>query len=400
MNKLTFLFGAGISIPAGFPTTKKITSRILSGKGISRHTDGNYYLETNNIYNLVPDEYVPRIIELLKVLRVEILNYYHDIPDRYVNYEELYYLASQIYDSETGEFDNPAVGAVSEKVRDKLFLEILKPFPENMDQWDLLKVASEAVDYIVDVVHTMLTQTGKDTKHLNSLKDAILDDELKSIDIFTLNHDTMIEECLRSNDIPFTDGFGTETHGARWWEPKLFDTPASKVRLMKLHGSVDWYWMETKPDGAGLGNLGIPLNGDHWHVINPQGQSVMSLRHRPMILTGTFNKLMQYSTIFFADLHYHFHHSLQKINHIVISGYSFGDKGINTKIAEWLLSSEDKRMIVVHQDERSLKENARRLISKNWDSWKNEGELILIPKWIEDTSWKEIKNIINLNSSH
>ena len=41
--RLAFLCGSGISIPAGMPTTGEITSRILAGDGIIRHTDGNYY---------------------------------------------------------------------------------------------------------------------------------------------------------------------------------------------------------------------------------------------------------------------------------------------------------------------------------------------------------------------
>ena len=43
MSNIVFLFGAGVSIPAGMPSTADITQRVLCGDGVARHTDGSYY---------------------------------------------------------------------------------------------------------------------------------------------------------------------------------------------------------------------------------------------------------------------------------------------------------------------------------------------------------------------
>ena len=41
-----------------------------------------------------------------------------------------------------------------------------------------------------------------------------------------------------------------------------------------------------------------------------------------------------------------FYHTLNNHSHLIVSGYSFGDKGINEKIIEWIYSG-NKRMIII-----------------------------------------------------
>jgi hypothetical protein len=64
----------------------------------------------------VPDEYVPRVIAFLRRLTVEIKQYYSSEHERAVNYEELFYVAAQIYDSEVGEYENPIVQPFVDKI--------------------------------------------------------------------------------------------------------------------------------------------------------------------------------------------------------------------------------------------------------------------------------------------
>ena len=46
MNRITFLLGAGTSIPAGYDSTKCLTEKILETESCFRHTDGKYYSGT------------------------------------------------------------------------------------------------------------------------------------------------------------------------------------------------------------------------------------------------------------------------------------------------------------------------------------------------------------------
>jgi hypothetical protein len=105
-----FLLGSGVSLAAQMPSVKAIAGRVLSGEGVRHHTDGTYYFGKPLYAHIgFPDEYVPRVVMFLKRLEIEIALYYFHEVGRVVNYEDLYYTASQIRDSEVGEYDNPVV---------------------------------------------------------------------------------------------------------------------------------------------------------------------------------------------------------------------------------------------------------------------------------------------------
>lgn len=45
-NKIAFLLGSGISLRAGMPSTSDITEQVLSGEGVTFHSDGTYYFRS------------------------------------------------------------------------------------------------------------------------------------------------------------------------------------------------------------------------------------------------------------------------------------------------------------------------------------------------------------------
>lgn len=383
--RLVFLYGSGISIPAGMPTTRELTTKILTGDGIIRHTNGNYYFGSfSNTRPWIPDEYVSRVLKFLSILKAEIEQYYQQHHEPHAaNYEELYYVASQIHDSEVGEYDNPAVQPFIDKI-----LPAIQPLLEGKegeirDKWQLHEIAGEASNYIRDIVWHLLNKEPTRIDHLNSLKEVCLDAQVSGIDIFTLNHDTLLERHLSKNGIPATDGFGKPVNGVRYWNPTLFEGGPPRVCLFKLHGSINWF--RFRP------GVGIPLEHDFWHTMNPAGEIQLPVDGRPMFLAGTFNKMLQYTSGIYAELFYQFYKSLQHTSRLVVCGYGFRDKGINTQIKEWIYSSSDKRIIVIHPDPNRLKNGARGAISNDWDNLLKDGKLILISKGIEQTTWQDIK---------
>ena len=112
-TRIAFLLGSGISIPAGMPSTEGITERIISGKNIVRETDGTYYEKANMA---ISDACVLFVVRFLNRLKVEIDQYYKYQTRRTTNYEDFYYVASQIKDSILEEYDNPAVQALIDKI--------------------------------------------------------------------------------------------------------------------------------------------------------------------------------------------------------------------------------------------------------------------------------------------
>lgn len=392
-TRIAFLLGSGISIPAGMPSTRAITQVILSGEGIMHHTDGNYYFDKPlYAHEGIPDEYVLRVVIFLNRLKIEIDLYYLYETGHFTNYEDLYCVASQIQDSELKEYDNPIVQPFINKVLPEIRPLLVSEENEIRNEWQLRELARESAHYIRDVVWHLLSKEPKSLGHLNCINDACQDKQLSNIDIFSLNHDTVLEQFLSQNGIQVVDGFGQPQNSVRYWNPDLFDSGDSKIRLFKLHGSVNWFRFQPDNGSWSDESIGIPLDRDFWHTNSPQGQMQWPVGGGPMLLVGTFNKMLQYTSDIYADLHYQLYRSLRHAQQLVVCGYSFGDKGINTRIIEWIYSSSNRKITVVHPEPEKLKCAARGAISNKWDEWIKQNKLIVCQKRIEESSWQDITN--------
>jgi len=166
------------------------------------------------------------------------------------------------------------------------------------------------------------------------------------------------------------------------------------IRFLKLHGSVNWFLF--RPDGESWEHerVGIPLDNDIWHTKNPKGEMQMPLHGRPMFLAGTFNKMLQYTSGIYAELLCQLYRNLRHVSILIVCGYGFGDKGINTQIVEWMYYSNRNTMVLIHAQPEKLKRGSRGAIQKNWNNWFRNKKLSIIPKWIEEISWKELRDTI------
>jgi hypothetical protein len=129
---------------------------------------------------------------------------------------------------------------------------------------DLATLGELACYYIETVVADTLCQDCP--KGFELLQDVASAPALDQLDIVTLNHDTLVEQFLTSRRIAFTDGFGLPDGDVRWSEDATYDVP-SRVRLFKLHGSVNWYNFLT----PGRSRTAILLSKDAAIVQDGQG---------------------------------------------------------------------------------------------------------------------------------
>lgn len=82
LNRLVFLFGSGISIPGGLPSTDKITATVLpTDRGNRRNT----------------------MVAFLGVVQ-DLVNEYFEEHGRSANYEDLYYACKQLSGHKSGNF--------------------------------------------------------------------------------------------------------------------------------------------------------------------------------------------------------------------------------------------------------------------------------------------------------
>jgi hypothetical protein len=399
-RNLTFLFGSGVSIPAGMPTLDEITEKVLSGEGIFFYNEifsprVRPFSDPAKKLEEEQRDYVQIIVKFLHRVKIEIQEYYkkHQFKSG-CDYEDLYYIVNQIYNSEVGEFDNPAIQPLVDKILPDIKSILINTFPTS--RWALSKLARETIKYIEYVVFHLLDSDSRSLKYLRLLAEASHDNEYSNVDIFTLNHDTVIEKFLIENDIQFTDGFfepDREEH--RYWEPSLFNSTSLKVFLFKLHGSINWFRFrrEDAEDWSGESII-IPSGMVNSLISDANGRTWRALDKRPILLIGRYNKTFDYLSGIFAELHCQFYHSLRNVGQLIICGYGLGDRGINTQIIDWLYSSDNCKIIVVDPRPEQLKNKYLSSISNKWDLLRSTGKLRIIEKGIEKTSWQEIKGYL------
>ena len=385
-NDVAFLLGAGASIPSGYPSTDELTENILSGKGFYRHTDSCYY-QDDKIINYTEDVYVSanvRVLNELKKLADDSLKYSRGTES---NYEDLLYLLKQISDHYLGEIENPAID---------LFIKQIEPIIDScMDEIDnnrisrREKMVAETEHYIRDAVASLLKKKPKKIEHLKNVFDPYLSRSQRCF-VATLNHDTHLETYLRQSASFLADGFGCETNGVRYYLRSPNPIDDFGIQIFKLHGSVDWYTFCPDNGTPYENRVGISVNGDQYHTKDSCGRRQWPDSGRPIVIMGTFNKFFDYHSSLFTDLHAAWRLSLERVNRLVIIGYGFGDKGINSQIIEWVFNRRGRRILLIEPNVSELKKRARGVITKNWNNWEEAGVLQILEKGMESCSSEEI----------
>ncbi|MBI2421737.1 MAG: SIR2 family protein [Candidatus Hydrogenedentes bacterium] len=411
--RIGFVCGAGTSIPVGMSSTSGLTETILAGRDFNRHTSGVYCFDNRKIEtHELPEKDVPRIATLLAVLKNEIDQYYHcgkhDLEDssgfyemfgrHETNYEDLYYCARQLSDSDHFEYENPTVMALFKKLNSMSTVKaILRREPwEIHENWRLTTLLSETCNYIRDVVAHELCRTLDQVPVVSPLITAACDDEISLMDVYTLNHDMVIEQLLASSGVPHCDGFTDLRGDVMHWNPDSLPNSNARVRLFKLHGSVNWFSFSPSIPMWGSQCTGIALNGDIYHAKNERGERhPLEVVKGPLMLMGTFNKIIEYNYGIFADLQLMFHQNLRETDSLVVCGYSFGDKAVNTRLLDWLHSSGLRRMAVIDPSADSMNRIARGAVRRQWDCLVATGKIIPFNLGIESADWHTVKHALS-----
>ncbi|MBI2486240.1 MAG: SIR2 family protein [Deltaproteobacteria bacterium] len=398
-QKVVFLFGSGISYKAGMPKLHEITERVLCGEGIYYDSGLEIFTPYKRPIAVVKiqqeEENVRRVVKYLHWLKVEIDNYYEIRKFKQdTNYEDLYHMVSQIYYSQVGEYENPAIQPLIDKMLHEI--EFLLSKTNNRPEWTLTEFARATKAYLEDMVFHSLNKQPMSLEYLDCIKRACKDEDFPKVDIFTLNHDTVLEKYLKHNGIHFTDGFSEpEGEQNKYWEPSVFSNGAFKICLVKLHGSINWFRFRLKDATDWSGETIIIPSGMKDSVIavitDSQGQIWEAMDLHPKLLIGTYNTMLDYLSGIYTELHYQFYRSLGNVKQLVICGYGLGDRGINTQIVNWLYSSGNRRIILIDPAPEALK-NKINSISNKWDMLLSTNKLTIIPKGIENVCWQELKD--------
>ena len=157
----------------------------------------------------------------------------------------------------------------------------------------------------------------------------------KPINFFTTNYDTLIEDALALNRIPYWDGFsgGAVAYRTVSYGDSLPEN-GYRANLIKMHGSIDWFLCEKGYIWRVRANDNYP-SANKRVLIYPQSTKYIATQQDP------------FSTQF--DL---FRSSLNSKNSNVLAvcGYSFGDEHINNEIEVAMSKISNKTVLLAFVD--------------------------------------------------
>ncbi|MBI4909711.1 MAG: SIR2 family protein [Acidobacteria bacterium] len=351
-------------------STQDLTSAVLRVDDYTRHTDGSFVRAAPHLGACGWSETKPLLRSLLQTVKDQCQHYFDAQRNRReVNYEDLFFAMSQLEEHLSEEYENPAIQPFTEVV--------MKGIRTVHERMKLAQLVDDAGNYIRDVVALQLCRSPKSRDHLTCLVEAMSDQAFEGCDIFTLNHDLLIESVLNSKELCFVDGFGVPDGDVAWWEPEVFARP-SRHYFLKLHGSINWVQYD--------GRLAKALSIDRAHSRTAGGR-MLGLPDHAVLLIGTFNKIRDYFKTPYFDLQATFRRQMSKIDCLMVSGYSFGDKGVNAVLSEWMHESAESKLIVLHADGDRCLERGRGAIWKLWERYARTRRMLTFPSYLNNTSW-------------
>ena len=294
---LTFLLGAGCSKCAGLPLTSELTERVLCSSELDSVTK-NILVAVREIFDQACDanieDYLSDIVDLLAITdrRAE-----RGISASSISVGESRYEAHQLRNA-TYQIKR----AIAAAVLDAVTLDTHQQF--------------------ITAVHQP-ARVGRATG-------------FQPVDYLVLNYDTIIEDALAINSVPYADGlFGGAT---AWWDPDTFDYTGLSARVIKLHGSVDWYQLNNDPMPRRI----------RQRIDRPQHDDM------PLLIWPSSTKYQETQLNPFAQLLERARTALRPNNReqrlLVVCGYSFRDKHINLEIEKALKDSQENLTMVAFTD--------------------------------------------------
>jgi hypothetical protein len=386
--KLMLFLGSGISRKSGLPLVGAITDRLLNGVW-HRHSDGGFLPDATNEYG----DPVPVLQRFLKLLKSYADGYYALRSGQESNYEDLFYLAQQLRDDGLGVIDNPAILGFLTEVKSRT-QELAKAVPTFTPSNKFADMVRQSLVFIRSVVQHEL-RTPDSINGLDLIADLAKSELVERLDIVTLNHDLLVEALLVKHGIEVCDGFDKPQGDVRKFNPELYDS-AGKVRLFKLHGSLNWYGFRRSDNRREF--YGIPVNGDVDHCKDADSTSLLNMSDQSLFLAGTNNKMLRYGAGIFAEMHYWFHRLLKEHNKVAVSGYGWRDLGITGRLVEWVVPPNGQRLYLMHQHPDDLAQRSNGgVLADFYGLLINEGRLHLITKWMQDVRGEELLKQMGAN---
>jgi hypothetical protein len=289
-SRLAFLLGAGCSLKAGLPLMPKLTEEVLGHDKIGKKTK-ELLNEIRKLFSgaeyATIEDYMSEIVDLLSIAERRTQR---GAKQSKISVGDL--------ERDTGELQaalEEIKQAISSAIGDR-------------------EVDVTSHQQFVRAIHGSL-QAGKTAR---------------GVQYYVLNYDTLIEDALGLERVPYIDGFIGGATG--WWEPSTFGTNGEAARVFKIHGSIDWCLLEGDS---------LPRR------IRPEIKT--ESRKKQVLIYPAATKYQETQRDPFAQLLQHMRLSLcpseRKEMVLAICGYNFGDSHIDLEIENALYQSNGRLTI-------------------------------------------------------
>jgi hypothetical protein len=324
--------------------------------------------------------------EFLRILKRHIDPHLRERDQRESNYEDLYFAALQIWEDLCGEYTNPMLSRSLMSIR-KAAAGLYSDCAKRMLDDEFAKLALSAADLTQwAVFHKVDEVTGP--VGLGVISEVA--ENVGELDIFTLNHDLLVESELNKQKIPFADGFACGPGKLRKFDG-VWDKPGRRVRLFKLHGSVDWYeFTFPKHHRTPRHRAFAAVEGDPDHSIGPSNDYLDLVNPRQMFLTGTAVKERRYGIGLTGAIFAKFLSRLAGHRTLICCGYGWGDKGMNIRLDEWLQARSGNKIVIL-QEKGIDKVQRSRFWMRRWTRYRRAGKVKVVKKWLSGCTLANIR---------
>ena len=362
MARIAFFFGSGISFASGASGVGPITDSLLQGKWIA-HTDGRFYPRPPDYEGAAGD--ADRAQAFLRRIGRQIEPHLQAREQRNAHYEDLFSAVRQIVQDETVEVSNPLITDTVAAIR-VATADLVAGQRAHIDDNAFASLADRASDLIQWAVAFGLRRA-RSPRGLEVIGEIAR--QVGDVDIFTLNHESLVETQLAADGVPFFDGFG-ERNGDAWvFNANWPETPA--VRLFKLHGSLNWYRFRF-PEWDQYARVATGVD----HAKDASGKFLNLLQPTPMFLTGTTVKEQAYGHGLVGELFVRFRERLSQHRTLICCGYGWADKGINIRLDQWLRDAKENRIVLLHPGtEREI--TASRFWTFRWEQFRKANKVVV-----------------------
>lgn len=152
------------------------------------------------------------------------------------------------------------------------------------------------------------------------------------VDYLCLNYDTLLEDSMALEKIPFSDGLEGGVTG--WWNPAVFKRNDLSSKIFKLHGSINWCEFDNDPLPRRIpDNINVQHEDDRRILIWPASTKYRETQRDPYAQLAELGR----ESIRVAS-------GSQKI--LITCGYGFADSHINLEIDRALHESEGRLTVV------------------------------------------------------